>query len=274
MLKSLDQSRAGDPEETIRPFAQLSAPAFSKPAFLEVHPELFGHVFTAEEYRAKAHLTEGAFDPQGPIRPGERVRFWIEGDAAYDVTHTISDFGTVDLPHADMVPVAGRTPEAVAQELGIRLARFYRITPRVDKLPPDPPRNRSAETDAARPPPVAGAGELLDPAARLPAGGCTVSSVTDAWGLTDNANPKTVWVFRELKEAGGKRIGVVCDLTRVRQGEGAQDLPLFPGDMVYVTGFESRNPLRERACIRARREYLLGLLGREEFWSELRGVGR
>ena len=57
-------------------------------------------------------------------------------------------------------------------------------------------------------------------------------AVALAGGVTEDANPRRVAVFRSV---GGQRQGAAFDLVAIRRGE-AQDPPIYPGDIVVVDG--------------------------------------
>ena len=57
-------------------------------------------------------------------------------------------------------------------------------------------------------------------------------AVALAGGVTEDANPRRVAVFRSV---GGQRQAAAFDLVAIRRGE-AQDPPIYPGDIVVVDG--------------------------------------
>ena len=57
-------------------------------------------------------------------------------------------------------------------------------------------------------------------------------AVALAGGVTEDANPRRVAVFRSV---GGQRQGAAFDLIAIRRGQ-AQDPPIYPGDIVVVDG--------------------------------------
>lgn len=57
-------------------------------------------------------------------------------------------------------------------------------------------------------------------------------AVALAGGVTEDANPRRVAVFRSV---GGQRQGAAFDLVAIRRGQ-AQDPPIYPGDIVVVDG--------------------------------------
>lgn len=59
-----------------------------------------------------------------------------------------------------------------------------------------------------------------------------MQAVALAGGVTDDANPRRIAVFRQI---GGQRQAAAFDLVSVRRGE-MQDPPIYPGDIVVVDG--------------------------------------
>jgi polysaccharide export outer membrane protein len=68
-----------------------------------------------------------------------------------------------------------------------------------------------------------------------------VKAVATARGLTENANPRRVIVFRNID---GKRMAAQFDLQQIRRAE-APDPEIFGNDIVIVDGNTSRSAYRE-----------------------------
>ena len=66
-------------------------------------------------------------------------------------------------------------------------------------------------------------------------------AVASAKGITDDANPHRVAVFRTVS---GQRQGAAFDLVAIRRGE-APDPQLYPGDIVVVDGSSIRQAYKQ-----------------------------
>jgi polysaccharide biosynthesis/export protein len=72
-----------------------------------------------------------------------------------------------------------------------------------------------------------------------------MQAVALARGTTENANPRRVAVFRQIK---GQRMAAAFDLTSIRRGE-AEDPKIYTGDIIVVDG--SNNKLLQRQLLQA-----------------------
>lgn len=203
---------------------------------------LIGSVCSIDVARAQVSTTElmerFATDEAYPdylLGPGDEISITVFGYEEYSLVKVIEPNGTIALPVIGSVPVAGRTPEAAAQDLATRLS-YYLVDPVV-----------SITTTALRPVFVSVGGEVQRPGpiqlqspntrnnnnapqTRLP----TLSTaLIEAGGVTRDADLREVQVRRPLPN-GEARIFTV-NLWKGLASESSAANPLLQdGDTIFV----------------------------------------
>jgi polysaccharide export outer membrane protein len=156
-----------------------------------------------------------------PLGPGDELRVEVVGQPDMSGDLRVAADGTLTIPLARAVPVAGLTLDQARDAIIADLSDGYLRNPQVIL---------DISTFASRQ--VAVSGGVLQPGAYpLISGLTTVSRVLlEAGGITDpNAPQAQIW-----RDTNGTREVIEVDLERLRRGDPAADLPLLPGDQVYV----------------------------------------
>lgn len=145
--------------------------------------------------------------------------------------YTIDERGNLQMPLIGDVAVMGLTTAEISTLLETRLAARYLRHP--DAVV-------SFKTQIGRR--VTLDGSLRTPGIYAFSGNMTLMrAVAMGQGLTENANPRRVVVFRQID---GRRNAAAFDLTDIRGGL-APDPEIYAGDIVYVDGSTSRQLFRD-----------------------------
>lgn len=156
-----------------------------------------------------------------PLGPGDQLTVEVVGQPDMSGELRVATDGTLTIPLARAVKVAGLTLDQARDAIIADLSQGYLRNPQVIL---------DISTFASRQ--VAVSGGVQKPSSYpLVAGQTTVSRVLlDAGGLVDpNAPEAQIW-----RDEGGARQVIRVDLERLRRGDPAADVPLVPGDQVYV----------------------------------------
>jgi polysaccharide export outer membrane protein len=157
-----------------------------------------------------------------PLGPGDEVELEVVGETTMSGTFRVGPDGAVEVPFAGRVPVAGFTVEeatrALTAHLGSTVLRRPQVVLRVARA-----ASREVEVSGGVSKP--GMYPLAD-------GVVTVRAlVVRAGGLLDLSATRAE-IHRDA--AGGTRTVVEVDLERIYKGDPGADVPLQPGDRVYV----------------------------------------
>lgn len=156
-----------------------------------------------------------------PLGPGDEVHVEIVGQPDMSGDLRVGGDGTLVIPLARAVKVEGLTLDAARAAIHDSLADGYLRTPQV---------LLDIKTFASRTVDVSG-GVTKPDHYPLVGGEATISRVLlEAGGLTDpNAPEAEIW-----RDRAGAREVIKVDLERLRKGDPAADVPVLPGDHVYV----------------------------------------
>ena len=149
----------------------------------------------------------------------------LSGEFEVDLT------GNIALPLIGNVKAVSKTPRALQMELAQRLGEKYLQNPDVSVgVKSSSRRSVTLEGSVQQP----GMYPVQAPVT-------LIQAIAMAKGVTGDANPRRVAVFREI---GGKRMAAAFDLTSIRRGE-AEDPKIYSGDIVVVDGSRVRAIQRE-----------------------------
>jgi polysaccharide biosynthesis/export protein len=130
--------------------------------------------------------------------------------------------GNISMPLIGEVRAVNLTTAQLDQELTAKLGEKYLENPDVS-VGIKESTSRVVTVD----------GEVREPGSYATIGPTSLMrAVAQAKGVTENANPRRVAVFRTV---GGQRQAAAFDLTAIRQGQ-SPDPQLYPGDIVVVDG--------------------------------------
>jgi protein involved in polysaccharide export with SLBB domain len=172
--------------------------------------------------------------PPATLEPHDSVSFRIAEDqvdpqeSAEPKTLTVTDSGGLEVPYIGVFPVAGKTCQQAAEEIKSELEKKYYFTATVIMSV-----QQKAKTVGA----CYVSGQVHQTGAVELPGGQTLTlsqAVVRAGGFTEYADKHHVRLTRRL-EAGINSQTRTVDLTRViEEGKAEQDIPLEPGDSVFV----------------------------------------
>lgn len=153
-----------------------------------------------------------------PVTSGDRITITISGEADLSGTFTVDQEGSIVLPMIGKVPVNGKTPAQVRDDLVTRVAKFVRDPQvRVEFM------ERAQIT-------VGFTGAVVKPGAvKLKKGSRLLDGLAEAEGMTAEADPQNVRLQRR-----GDKAGMPLDLTRLLAGDAQLNLELQDGDAIFV----------------------------------------
>jgi polysaccharide export outer membrane protein len=156
-----------------------------------------------------------------PLGPGDDVAVEVVGEQAMSGTFRVRPDGTLDLPYAGAIPVATLTVDAATRAITEHLARTVLKHPQVSlRVVRSTSRSVEVAGGVARP----GMYALVD-------GDVTVRQLLVlAGGLSEASAPRGE-IHRDVD---GRRFVVEVDLERVYNGDPGADVPVVPGDRLYV----------------------------------------
>ena len=142
----------------------------------------------------------------------------------------VNPAGQFSYPLIGTVEAAGKTPTQLAQFIAARLGAKHLRSPNVQVNIMDAEAEKLERT-------VTIDGSVKMPGA-FPVKGpiSLMRAVALAQGLSDDANPKRVIVFRQVN---GQRLAGGFDLTAIRRAQ-AEDPTIYPNDIVVVDGRDAR----------------------------------
>lgn len=162
---------------------------------------------------------------------GDELSVRVYAAPEFSGDYTIDDRGNVHMPLVGDISVMGQTASEISATLEARLAARYLRHP--DAVV-------SFKTQTGRRVTLDGA--LRTPGIYAMSGNLTLMrAVAMGQGLTDDANPRRVVVFRQID---GRRHAASFDLTNIRGGL-AEDPSIYAGDIIYVDGDNSRQLFRD-----------------------------
>jgi polysaccharide biosynthesis/export protein len=172
-----------------------------------------------------------AVQPDYVITSGDVVEVQVMDAATLNRTSQVTQSGMLTLPMIGDVPAAGSTTAQLRELVASKLRQKYMQDPQVSVLVKETrPRMYTVEGEVTQSGvfPMAGKTSLLQ-------------AIATARGVTNVGNPRQVVLFRTID---GTRVAGVFDLVEIRTGK-APDPPIYPNDVVVVTGSQQRRTLRE-----------------------------
>ena len=143
----------------------------------------------------------------------------------------VDDAGKIDYPLLGSVQAQGRTTDELSRQLAAGLSQKYLQSPNVQV---------SIKERAEQKVTVDGSVKL--PGVYKVKGPTTlIQAVAMAQGLTEDANPSRVYVFRTIH---GERVAGAFDLKMIRRAQAA-DPVIYGNDIVVVDGSKSRQMFRD-----------------------------
>jgi polysaccharide export outer membrane protein len=143
----------------------------------------------------------------------------------------VDSAGTISFPLIGTVDAQGKTAPELSQLLAQRLGARYLQSPNVQVSIKESVDQTVTVDGSVRQPglyPVKGATTLI-------------RMVAQARGMSEDANPSRVIVFRTIK---GQRMAAAFDLAAIRRAQ-AEDPPIYGNDIVIVDGSRARALLRD-----------------------------
>ena len=156
------------------------------------------------------------------IAPMDTLSVKLVGDDTVDGDYVVDLMGNISMPLIGDVRAAGLTPRQLDELLAQKLEEKYYEHPDVT-VSMKASAGRNVTVDGAVTP--AGAFPVLGPATLMQA-------VALAGGITDDANPHRVAIFRTIDS---QRQAAAFDLVSIRRGE-MTDPPVYAGDIIVVDG--------------------------------------
>lgn len=160
---------------------------------------------------------------------GDQVSFQIIEDEDDPKTLTVSDSGDLQIPYIGLYPAVGKTCKQLAAALKVQLEKEYYKQATVVIAVIAKPRSRGKVY-------LVGAVRSPGPLDISSDEQLTVSrAILRAGGFTEFANKKEVHITRELVPGGDAQTNIVVNVEQIlEKGKLDNDVPLRPGDLVYV----------------------------------------
>lgn len=160
------------------------------------------------------------------LGPADVIRVGVFGVDELNGEYQIDFEGNVRFPLIGSVAAAGQTPEQFAETLEIALGESYLQDPDV--------MVSLVESVGQR---ITVDGSVEKPGIYQIQGNITLlQAVALAGGPGEGANPKTVFVFRQVD---GQRMRAAFNLREIREGE-AEDPRIYGNDIIVMDGSEAR----------------------------------
>lgn len=213
------------------------------------YPELKGIVVTAPQWIAEyEHLVKEAerkgtsvFDYR--IGPGSQIGIEVTGEPGLSKTYAVPPTGYVHFPYLGKIKLSGLTPDELQKSLESQLAVYLKKPEVLIHLLQAPNQGASLLHNLA-PTPTFGSGEILVfglAQSRVMSniaftGKETMVSLLGMIGLPASAEWRQIRVIRRnFKDPFGKARIILCDMwDYFAKADMRQDIPLFPGDVVFV----------------------------------------
>ena len=187
------------------------------------------------------------YEPQGFVAPdaqGEPVANSAQPIGALDTLNIsvfqvesltgefkVDDAGKIDYPLLGAVQAQGRTTDQLSQQLAAGLSQKYLQSPNVQVAIKERAEQRVTVDGAVKLP---GMYKVKGPTT-------LIQAVAMAQGLTEDANPSRVYVFRTIH---GERVAGAFDLKMIRRAQ-AEDPVIYGNDIVVVDGSKARQMFRD-----------------------------
>jgi polysaccharide export outer membrane protein len=168
-------------------------------------------------------------DDKYKLAIGDQLSFRIVEDEDDPKLLAIKDSGDLEVPYIGRYPAVGKTCKELAQDLKREFEKTYYWHATVIMAVDSKPRSRgkiyiSGAIGTAGPQDISGDETLTVSKAILRAG-----------GLTSFANGTEVKVWRSAEDQPGGEKTFIINVSKIlEKGETGQDMPLQPGDLIYV----------------------------------------
>lgn len=160
---------------------------------------------------------------------GDQLSYRVVEDEDDPKILPVTDSGELEVPYLGRYPAAGKTCKQLARELKAALEKRYYWQATVIIAVDSKPKSRGK---------VYLAGAVGAPGSQDIAGDevLTVSrAILRAGGLTSFADGKDVKVTRSIANEQGKETNFIVNVSRIiKGGKMEEDVPLMPGDFIYV----------------------------------------
>jgi len=143
----------------------------------------------------------------------------------------VDDAGKIDYPLLGAVQAQGRTTDELSRQLADGLSQKYLQSPNVQVAIKERAEQRVTVDGSVKLP---GVYKVKGPTT-------LIQAVAMAQGLTEDANPSRVYVFRTIR---GERVAGAFDLKMIRRAQ-AVDPVIYGNDIVVVDGDKSRQMFRD-----------------------------
>lgn len=143
----------------------------------------------------------------------------------------VDDAGKIDYPLLGAVQAQGRTTDELSQQLAAALSQKYLQSPNVQVAIKERAEQRVTVDGSVKLP---GVYKVKGPTT-------LIQAVAMAQGLTEDANPSRVYVFRTIH---GERVAGAFDLKMIRRAQ-AEDPVIYGNDVVVVDGSKNRQMFRD-----------------------------
>jgi len=212
-------------------------------------PELKGIVITAAQWIEEYDRLREEAEKRGKaiyeyrIPFGASVTIEVTGEPGLTRNYTVPPSGFVHYPYIERLKVAGLTMDELKENLERALAVYLREPEVLIHIQPGPYNLTSLPTQQFFQQSYGGATITVMGAVNLPfhsavafTGKETLVSVLGLTGLPTYTEWRQIRVIRrDLKDPLRKSRIIVCDLwDYVAKGDVRQDIPLMPGDIIYV----------------------------------------
>lgn len=160
---------------------------------------------------------------------GDQLSFQIIEDEDDPKMLVVTDSGELQVPYVGRFPAAGKTCKELAQDLKVELEKQYYLQATVVVAVDSKPKSRgkvylAGAVGAPGPQDISGDEEMTLSKAVLRAG-----------GLTPYADGKKVTITRSTGTHRDEDKAFVVNVSRIlEKGKTTEDLPLEPGDLIYV----------------------------------------
>ena len=168
---------------------------------------------------------------QQRLGPLDKVRVTVFQVADLSGEFQVDAAGNIQFPLIGTVPAQGKTPIELRDDITRLLAARYLNQPDVQIAVLEQTQQTITVDGSVRQPgvvPIRGATTLM-------------RAVALAQGMTEDANPSRVLVFRTIN---GERMAAAFDMQSIRRAE-SEDPPIYGNDIVVVDGSKTRRVWRD-----------------------------
>lgn len=156
------------------------------------------------------------------LGPGDLLTIEVVGEKDLPKDYQVFSDGTIEFPYLEKVPVAGKEPQQVVEDIKARLKE--------QKILVDPKITLVVKAYASKA--VSVIGQVQKPGSIAWSEGLTLlKAISTVGGLTQLANSNQVVLIRQTKD--GKSLRVLVSVDAILENQQA-DIPLQAGDTIKV----------------------------------------